>query len=75
MDDMVGVRLGVPRPVLQDEENLCWVRVGQVSASSRYYSTFNEMTDINKLEMSIKKKKGWDNHGPKWPNTTVCQNW
>ena len=53
-----GVRSGVPRPVLQGEENLYWVRVGQVSASSRYYSTFNEMTDINKLEMSFKIKKG-----------------
>ena len=46
MDDMVGVRLGVSRPVLLGEKNLRWVRVGQVSASSRYYSIFNEMTVI-----------------------------
>lgn len=46
MDDMEGVRLGVPRPVLQGEENLRWVSAGQVNASSRYNSIFNEMTVI-----------------------------
>ena len=55
MDDMVGVRLGVCRPVLLGEKNLRWVRVGQVSASSRYYSIFNELTDINKLDTREKK--------------------
>ena len=42
----MGVRLGVSRPVLLGEKNLRWVRVGQVSESSRYYSIFNEMTVI-----------------------------
>lgn len=46
MDDMVGVRLGVLRPVLQGEENLRWVSADQVNASSRYNSIFNEMTVI-----------------------------